>query len=327
MTYIPLSGLSLRDIEYVVAVDDLRNFSRAAERCGVSQGGLSEQVRKLETLLGVVLFERSRRRVTLTPEGARLIAMGRDVLTAARAMIEAARVQTGPLEGLLRIGLIATLGPYYVPTLLPLLRRAYPQLRLQLTDSLTNIMLRALRHDELDLVFAVLPVKGDNFHCAPLFEEPFLAAFPADHPLAERPALLMGDLQGPDLLLLEDGHCLRDQALALCGMPIQREQQRLAASLEMLWHMIGAGEGYSLIPRLALRNRSEWADLISLTPIAGANRTIGLVWRATDPRGPAFAEFANFLRENAPEGCRAVSTFATQREDGPTTPDTPDTEK
>ena len=303
MTYIPLSGLSLRDIEYVVAVDDLRNFSRAAERCGVSQGGLSEQVRKLEGLLGVVLFERSRRHVTLTPDGARLIARARDVLAAARAMIEAARVQTGPLEGVLRMGVIATLGPYYVPSLLPLLRRTYPQLKLQLTDSLTNIMLDALRHDELDLVFAALPVKGDNFHCVPLFDEPFVAAFPAEHPLATRPGLTMPDLQGPDLLLLEDGHCLRDQALALCGMPLQRDHQRLAASLEMLWHMIGAGEGYSLIPRLALRNRSEWSDLISLVPIPEARRTIGLVWRASDPRGAAFAEFARFLRENTPDGC------------------------
>ncbi|ATU73068.1 hydrogen peroxide-inducible genes activator [Komagataeibacter rhaeticus] len=303
MSYIPLSGLSLRDIEYVVAVDDLRNFSRAAERCGVSQGGLSEQVRKLEALLGVVLFERSRRHVAPTPDGARLIALGRDVLAAARAMIEAARVQTGPLAGLLRIGVIATLGPYYVPDLLPLLRGTYPQLRLQLTDSLTDTMLGMLRHDALDMVFAALPVSGDGFTCAPLFDEPFVAAFPAEHPLARRQPLAMADLNGPDLLLLEDGHCLRDQALALCGMSPRHARQRLATSLEMLWHMIGAGEGYSLIPRLALRNRQAWQELITLTPLPGASRTIGLVWRASDPRGAAFAEFARFLREHTPDGC------------------------
>ncbi|MBV1833431.1 hydrogen peroxide-inducible genes activator [Novacetimonas pomaceti] len=307
MRYIPLSGLSLRDIEYVVAVDDLRNFSRAADRCGVSQGGLSEQVRKLESLLGVVLFERSRRHVAPTPQGARLIALGRDVLAAARAMIEAARVQTGPLEGMLRIGVIATLGPYYVPSLLPLLRNAYPQLKLQLTDNLTLPMLRMLRHDELDLVFAALPVGGEGFHHAPIFEEPFVAAFPASHPLAARETLAMRDLDGPDLLLLEDGHCLRDQALALCGMPPRREQPRLAASLEMLWHMIGAGEGYSLIPRLALRHRAEWEDLITTTPLPDASRTIGLVWRASDPREAAFIEFARFLRENTPEGCHPAA--------------------
>ncbi|KAB8123037.1 hydrogen peroxide-inducible genes activator [Komagataeibacter medellinensis] len=308
MSSVHLSGLSLRDIEYVVAVDDLRNFSRAAERCGVSQGGLSEQVRKLEALLGVVLFERSRRHVAPTPDGARLISMGRDVLTAARAMIEAARAQTGPLQGLLRMGVIATLGPYYVPDLLPLLRRTYPELRLQLTDSLTGTMLDALRHDRLDMVFAALPVRGEGFACAPLFDEPFVAAFPAGHPLARCGRLTMADLNGPDLLLLEDGHCLRDQALSLCGTTAPQTQQRLATSLEMLWHMIGAGEGHSLIPRLALRHRGAWQDLITLTPLPGTSRTIGLVWRASDPRGAAFADFARFLRENVPDGCTPAST-------------------
>ncbi|GBQ85519.1 oxidative stress regulatory protein OxyR [Asaia krungthepensis NRIC 0535] len=307
MTYIPLSGLSLRDIEYVVAVDDLRNFSRAAERCGVSQAGLSEQVRKLELLLDVTLFERSRRHVAPTPDGIRLIAMGREVLASARAMIEAARARTGPLEGLLRIGVIATLGPYYVPSLLPLLRRAYPELKLQLTESLTQSMLSRLRQNELDLVFAALPVPGESFETFPLFEEPFLAVFPRSHPLAARETLTMQDLAADHdengLLLLEDGHCLRDQALAVCGMMPARDQQRLATSLEMLWHMIGAGEGYSLIPQLALRNRAEWDELVVTRPMAPASRQIGLVWRSSDPRGPAFRDFAAFLAENIPEGC------------------------
>ncbi|GBQ14289.1 oxidative stress regulatory protein OxyR [Swaminathania salitolerans LMG 21291] len=307
MTYIPLSGLSLRDIEYVVAVDDLRNFSRAAERCGVSQAGLSEQVRKLEMLLDVALFERSRRHVTPTPDGIRLIAMGREVLASARALIEAARARTGPLEGLLRIGVIATLGPYYVPSLLPMLRRSYPELRIQLTESLTTPMLSKLRQNELDLVFAALPVAGECFETAPLFDEPFLAAIPRTHPLATREPLAMQDLAdhagGGDLLLLEDGHCLRDQALAVCGTTPSRDQQRLATSLEMLWHMIGAGEGYSLIPQLALRNRSEWDELVATRPVPSARRSIGLVWRSSDPRGPAFREFAKFLRGNIPDGC------------------------
>ncbi len=311
MTYIPLSGLSLRDIEYVVAVDDLRNFSRAAERCGVSQAGLSEQVRKLELLLDVTLFERSRRHVAPTPDGIRLIAMGREVLASARAMIEAARARTGPLEGLLRMGVIATLGPYYVPSLLPLLRRAYPELRLQLTESLTQNMLAKLRQNELDLVFAALPISGESFETAPLFEEPFMAVFPRNHTLATQTRLTMEDLASDHdengLLLLEDGHCLRDQALAVCGMMPMRDQQRLATSLEMLWHMIGAGEGYSLIPQLALRNRAEWEDLVVMRPMTPASRQIGLVWRSSDPRGPAFRDFATFLASKIPDGCLPVT--------------------
>ena len=304
MPYIPLAGLSLRDIEYVVAVDDLRNFSRAAERCGVSQAGLSEQVRKLEALLDVTLFERSRRHVAPTPDGVRLIALCRDVLAAARTLIEHARAQTGALDGRLRIGIIATLAPYYIPGLLPLLRRDYPQLTLQLTEGLTEGLLRRLRDNELDLVIAALPVRDDVFQAMPVFDEPFVAVFPRTHPRAGKRDIRIEDLDGPDLLLLEEGHCLRDQALALCGMTTSR-QQRLATSLEMLWHMIGAGEGYSLIPELALRHRETLQDLVTIRPLAEAERSIGLVWRATDPRGTAFAEFASFLRDHTPTGCVA----------------------
>lgn len=305
MAYIPLAGLSLRDIEYVVAVDDLRNFSRAAERCGVSQAGLSEQVRKLEALLDVTLFERSRRHVAPTPDGARLIAQCREILAAARTLIEVARARTGTLEGTLRIGVIATLGPYYVPALLPLLRREYPHLSLRLTEGLTAPMLTKLRLNELDLLIAALPAGGDGVHDAPLFDEPFAAAFPTGHDLAQCETLEEGDLAGPGLLLLEDGHCLRDQALSVCGMSGQ-DSQRLATSLEMLWHMIGAGEGYSLIPRLALKHREALEDLITIRPLEGASRRIGLVWRATDPRSAAFRDFAAFLRGHVPEACDPI---------------------
>jgi len=311
MSYTPLAGLSLRDIEYAVAVDDLRNFSRAAERCGVSQAGLSEQVRKLEALLDTPLFERSRRHVTPTPDGARLIALGRDVLSSARTLLEVARNRSGPLDGPLRVGVIATLGPYYVPGLLPLLRTHYPNLALRLTESMTAPMLTKLRHNELDLAFLALPLASETLHSEAIFEEPFLGVFPAQHPLAQRKNLHLADLNDPDLLLLEDGHCLRDQALSVCGMTSQRDEYgaRLATSLEMLRHMIGAGEGYSLIPQLALNNRSEMDDLVQTRPLGPeASRTIGLVWRASDPRGSAFRDFARFLREHTPPGCQPATT-------------------
>jgi len=306
MNYIPLSGLSLRDIEYVVAVDDFRNFSRAAERCGVSQAGLSEQVRKLEYLLNVTLFERSRRHVTPTPDGAHLIALGRNILTAARTMIEAARARTGALEGVLRVGVIATLGPYYVPYLLPLLRRTYPELRLQLTENLTGPLLEKLRQDDLDFVMAALPVADTIFDSSPVFYEPFQAVFPNDHTLAKKKILDLSDLRGPDLLLLEDGHCLRDQALEICNVISKSNDQRLATSLEMLWHMIGAGEGYSLIPQLALRHRAEWNDLTIARDLKNTGRTIGGVWRKSDPRASTFQAFSQFLADNRPEDCCPV---------------------
>lgn len=306
-SYVPLSGLSLRDIEYVVAVDDLRNFSRAAERCGVSQAGLSEQVRKLEQLLGVSLFERSRRHVALTADGEKLISLCREVLASARNLLEVARAHTGPLDGLLRVGVIPTLGPYYLPELLPQLRDAYPQLGLRLSEVTTPHLCRALREGSLDLgLMASLPLP-DTLVEEPLFEEPFLAVFPQKHELAHRSRVRLSQLNRPDLLLLEDGHCLRDQALSLCATA-RPQEERLATSLEMLWHMIAAEEGFSLIPQLALRNRTELETLVHVQPLVEkeARRVISLVWRQCDPRGPAFRELASFLRHAVPEGCRPL---------------------
>lgn len=306
MTYMTLSGLSLRDIKYTVAVDDLRNFSRAAERCGVSQAGLSEQVRKLEAFLNVQLFERTRRHVAPTPDGARIIHSARHVVAAARAMVEMARSLDGPLEGILRIGVIATLGPYYVPRLIPLIREKYPQLQLQLTEGLTDKLLEKLAQTELDIVLAALPCDQTNLQSLPLFHEPFEAVFPKNHPLARKQRIDINSLRGDDLLLLEDGHCLRDQALSLCHSS-GGENRRLATSLEMLWHMIGAGEGYSLIPKLALQHRTEWEGLIACLPVSEGGRQIGMVWRASDPRQQAFMEFGAFLRQHIPKGCQKVA--------------------
>ncbi|MFT9298437.1 MAG: hydrogen peroxide-inducible genes activator [Gluconobacter sp.] len=306
MSYVPLSGLSLRDIEYVVAVDDLRNFSRAAERCGVSQAGLSEQVRKLEQLLDVTLFERSRRHVAPTPDGERLIALGREVLTAARNLLEVARARTSPLDGILRLGVIPTLGPYYIPGTLPHLRQSYPNLNLRLTEGTTDTLVQSLRNNELDLALMALPAPSEALEALPLFEEAFLGVFPVTHELAGKNRISLKQLGRPDLLLLEDGHCLRDQALSICPTIPRQRETRLATSLEMLWHMIGAGEGFSLIPRLALRNRMDFENLITVCPLSEpeASRTIGLVWRASDPRASTFRELGAFLRQATPEGCK-----------------------
>ncbi|QDH17155.1 hydrogen peroxide-inducible genes activator [Swingsia samuiensis] len=305
MSYVPLSGLSLRDIEYVVAVDDLRNFSRAAERCGVSQAGLSEQVRKLEILLDVTLFERSRRHVAPTPDGEQLIALGREVLASARSLLEVARARTSPLDGVLRLGVIPTLGPYYIPGLLPHIRQKYPHLNLRLTEGMTDSLVRALRNSELDLALLAVPTASDSLGAIELFTEPFLGVFPASHELARLKKITLSQLSREDLLLLEDGHCLREQALSICPTLPRKRDPRLATSLEMLWHMIGAGEGFSLIPQLALKNRSDFENLVAIRSLhePEASRTIGLVWRASDPRAASFKEFANCLKEITPDGC------------------------
>ena len=295
-----LAGISLRELQYAAAVNQTRHFGQAAERCGVSQAALSEQLRKLEDALGGKLFERGYRRIEPTQRGVPLLAQIDRILAEARALLDLAREPQEPLSGTLRLGAIATLGPYYLPHLLRLAREKFPRMTLLLSESRTALLLDALRAGTLDAALLALPLAVDGLTAAPLFFEPFRLVCPAGHKLAELAEPRLADLAGPDLILLEEGHCLRDQALGLCATagPLARH----APSLETLWHMIAAGEGYSLLPALSTTGREAIAPLITSRPIAeaAAGRTIGLVWRATDPRECEFAALVRAMRQAPP---------------------------
>ncbi len=297
-----LAGLSLRDLEYAVTVAELRHFGRAAERCHVSQPTLSEQIRKLEAMLGVVLFERLPRRVEVTPQGAPLIDQARAVLREARGLLDVAQQQAEPLQGQLRLGVIATLGPYYLPALLQDVRRQFPGLVLRLHEGRTADLTEALEQAELDAALLALPAPSAALTGLELFFEPFLLACPQGHPLQRSAEVSLEHLPTADLLLLEEGHCLRDQALSLCRVPRNGREERFASSLEMLRHMIAAGEGFSLLPQLAVEGRTDLAGLIGLRRFgqSGVGRRIGLVWRGTDPRRDGFQALAAFLRQMSP---------------------------
>jgi LysR family hydrogen peroxide-inducible transcriptional activator len=290
-----------------VAVRRLRHFGRAAEQCNVSQPTLSEQIRKLEAFLGVTLFERTRRRVEITARGEAILASAERLLSKARGMLDLSHEVGAPLTGELSLGMIETLGPYYLPRMLYGVRHKYPRLRLLLSEQKTTILVGRLLAGELDAVLLALPMPADAVITAALFFEPFHLACPAGHHLEDLPVLHLEDLEGDDLLLLEEGHCLRDQALSLChSQPGTRT--RHATSLETLWHMIAAGEGYSLLPLLSLQGREALAGLVASRPFVErtVGRTIGLAWRASDPRGPEFHQLADFLRRTAPEGVEAI---------------------
>ncbi len=296
-----LAGLSLRDLEYVEAVAELTHFGRAAERCGVSQPALSEQIRKLEAHLGVAFFERTQRRVAVTPQGAVLLAQIERVLAEARHFIAMGGQRQAGLSGLLQLGAIETLGPYYLPGLLKLLREVMPDVSLRLTENRTATLIERLRHGMLDVVLMVPMPQMPGLVAANLFFEPFVLATPKRHPLGHLPRITLDALPIADLLLLEEGHCLRDQALALCaGVPAAT---RHATSLETLWHMIAAGEGYSLLPALAVAARPEISELVQCRTMnePNAGRTVALVWRASDPREVQFRQLAALLRHHAPE--------------------------
>lgn len=299
-----VSALSLRDLEYAVAIARERHFGRAAESCGVSQSALSEQVRKLESILGVELFERTTRKVEPTIRGEVILRQADALLGDARRLLDDARRSAEPLSGELRLGVIATLGPYYMPSVIALGRRNFPRLALRLRESTTNELLVALRRGELDAILVALPVPMGGLVAEPLFFEPFRLACPSDHALAQRQEVRVRDLKRGPLLLMEDGHCLRDQTLSLCDQRPLPNQSRYASSLEMLRHMIAAGEGISVIPLLAAAEHTTMQGMIAYREIeeARAGRTIGLVWRSSETRANDLHEIAAFMRAGLPEG-------------------------
>ena len=309
-----LTGLSLRDLDYALAVAELNHFGRAAERCGVSQPGLSEQIRKLEAVLGTPLFERGRAGVHPTARGQALLRQIAVVVREARGLVQMARSQAGALDGPLDLGVIPTLGPYYVPLVLRDLRRVFPELVLRLQESQTGALLDGLARFTLDAALIALPLEQDGFAAAPLFFEPFRVLMPAGHPLGAAAALSLAALDAADLLLLEEGHCLREQTVSMCRPPTRTgpsaapESYRQATSLEMLRHMVAAGEGIALMPALAIRDDPELSGLVQVRPIRDrdAGRIVVLAWRATDPRAADFERLAGILRENAPEGVLEV---------------------
>jgi LysR family hydrogen peroxide-inducible transcriptional activator len=316
-----VSTLSLRDLEYAVAVARERHFGRAADSCGVSQAALSEQVRKLESILGVPLFERTKRKVEPTLRGEAILRQAEALLGDARRLLEDARRSAEPLSGELRLGVIATLGPYYMPSVIALGRRRFPRLALRLHEATTAELLVALRHGELDATLVALPVPLDGLVADPLFFEPFRLACPSDHELARSQHVRLRDLERGPLLLMEDGHCLRDQTLSLCDPRRLPSQSRYASSLEMLRHMIAAGEGISVIPSLATAEHTTMRGMIAYRELdeTRAGRTIALVWRASETRANDLREVAACMRAELPAGLRPIESAAVPLSEAATT--------
>jgi len=301
----PTFGFSLRDFDYADQVARLRHFGRAAEACGVSQSALSEQIRKLEDRLGMPLFERTKRRVAPTADAEGFLEQIARVLQEAERLADMAERRRADGGLRLRVGAIETLGPYYLPRVLATLRKARPDISLRLVEAKTEALTRALSRGELDVAFLATPPTQSGLAAASLFREPFLFAAPVGHPLTLVEPLAIEALAGPDLLLLEEGHCLRDQALALCG---GRPATRHATSVETLWQMIASGEGYSLLPALAVESRPSLHAFVVVRALsnAAAERRISLCWRASDPRGGDYLKVAAVLRRDAPAACRAA---------------------
>ena len=295
--------LKLKDLRYLVAVADLRHFGRAAARCFVSQPTLSAQLKKLEQDLGVQLIERAPNNVSLTPAGEEIVARARRILEASDEVVTLARSHRDPLAGRLRLALLPTIGPYLLPRVAPAIRRSLPRLQLQLYEYQTAPMLQKLHDAELDLGILALPVELDGLESRELFREAFMVALPERHRLASHATLRVADLKDETLLLLEDGHCLRDQALEVCSRVGVREQQDFrATSLETLRQMVATGAGVTLLPELAGRGAYGSARGVVLRPFArpAPVRHVGALWRKSSARRAAIEALCALIAEHAP---------------------------
>jgi len=304
--------MNLRDLKYIVAVAETRHFGRAAARCFVSQPTLSGQIKKLEDHLGVVVFERTNRSVEVTPVGEAIIARARLALEQAEAIEQLARAHQDPLAGPLRIGAIPTLSPYLMPLILVPLRRLYPQVRLVLSEEITESLLSRLQHHEIDAALLATPVNDPDLTDIPLFDEPFWLAHPRSHPLQDKDEITAKDLEDIDLLLLAEGHCLTHQVMEVCHL-VDREQtgemgDLRAASLETLLQLVGAGFGCTLVPALAIRGgwMTDSGIIARRLELPDACRRISLVFRRSFPRRRALEAFADVIRDHLPNTVKAL---------------------
>ena len=300
--------MNLRDLKYLVAVADTHHFGQAAERCFVSQPTLSGQIKKLEEELGVTLFERTKRSVETTHLGEAIVAQARQVLEQTDALRQLAQSYQDPLVGPLRMGAIPTLSPYLMPLILKPLKKRYPQIKLVLTEELTDTLLTRLGKHEIDAALLATPVEGPDFESIPLFDEPFWLVHPRSHPLSEKKKIIQADLDdGADLLLLAEGHCLAEQAMESCHMQERDAKGDMAdlraASLETLLQMVAAGFGSTLLPALALKTGSarDRGLVARQLQLPDTFRRVSLVYRHTFPRRQALEAFARVVLENLPD--------------------------
>lgn len=296
---------TLRQLQYLKLLAEHRSFSRAAEAAHVTQPTLSAGVQELEKILGATMVDRGRAgRVILTPAGEDAVARAEAILTQADDLMQAARGAGQPLSGRFRLGVIPTIAPFLLPRALPALRRRFPRLRLYLREDLTGRLIPALKAGTLDAALIALPYDVAGLEWAEVEDDELLAAFPANHPLSCEARVAPERLEGEDLILLEDGHCLREHALAACGLAPARpgeEAAFAATSLPTLVQMVGSGLGVSFLPAMAVAAGLADAAAVTVRPLAAdhAARQIVVAWRSGSSRGAEGRLLAEVLRDDA----------------------------
>lgn len=300
-----MNNLTLKHLRYFEALAAQGHFGRAAETCAISQPALSMQIKELEETLGTELFERGARQVRLTGFGEAFASRARGILRAVDELEDLARASQDQLVGRLRIGVIPTIAPYLLPTIIANLTRSHAELDIHIRESLTSRLLQELAAGRLDTAIVALPVSEPSLTEVPLFSEDFVLVRPAEDALKPVPNREM--LREMRLLLLEEGHCFRDQALSFCSMSNAHPREMMdGSSLTTLVQMVGAGIGVTLIPEMAVAVETRSAT-VSVARFKGTqpSRSIGMIWRKTSPLVKQLTQIAEVVRSSA-EGLRLV---------------------
>jgi LysR family hydrogen peroxide-inducible transcriptional activator len=296
-TYRPLPTLT--QLRHLVAVADHGHFGRAAEACFVTQSSLSASIKELETTLGRVLIERTRRSVLVTPLGDDVVARARKVVTDVGDIVDLVAASGEVLSGPLRLGVIPTIAPFLLPRVMMAVRKAHPGLKLYLREEQTARLIQGLGGGDLDLVLLAFPYPLENLETLAFADDPFWVAFPKGHRCADRERVSMADLKGEELMLLGEGHCLRDHALAVGGGKGMTAGEFQASSLQTLVQMVDNGLGLTLLPKMAIDAGITRGTGVQVRPLEGKviSRQIGFAWRAASSRKPDFARLGEFFRD------------------------------
>ena len=296
--------MTLTELRYIVALAQAQHFGRAAEMCHISQPTLSVGVKKLEEDLGVLIFERSKSAVRVTPVGEAIVAQAQRVLEQAQTIRELAQAGKNQLAAPLRVGAIYTVGPYLFPQMIPFLHRRAPEMPLYIEENFTHVLREKLRKGELDVIIIALPYQDADVLTKAAYKEPFCVLLPAEHPWTEKDSIDSSMLNDKSLLLLGEGHCFRDQVLEACpttqsGNPDNRYTTVEASSLETIRHMVASGLGVSVLPLSAVDNHRYAEVVIAVRPLTepAPTRTVAIAWRATFPRPKAIDVLMDAIRQ------------------------------
>ncbi len=293
---------SIKQLKYLCAVAEHKHFSKAAEACHVTQSTLSAAIQELESQLGIVIFERNKKSVLITPLGEKLLHQARIILGDVEDFVSLAKSHDEALSGELRLGVIPTIGPFLLPHLLKELRQQYPKLKLFLKEDLSAQLLQHLQQGDLDLIIMAFPYHLPDMETVPLFKDEFLLCLPPGHALERSKLVRQQQLRGEQLLLLEEGHCLRDHALEACKLEsADTDLVYQGTSLHTLVQMVANGLGVTLLPAISVQ-----ADVLGDTHLKlkhfnneNVSREIGMAWRKSDPRKADYQLLAEFIREHA----------------------------